>query len=180
MKLEFSLFDKAMAFDKSSGFVKQVISPKTGSVFSVSTKPNDPVMKISYHGLKGLKSKKGLKPKSGATEHVLKIPLPDKPWHVSVDKDKYSLFVIDGPRPRPKLTRGGVHAKIVIDGPYPKTGFISIGGPRPKSEPGDIKAALTIKLDPKQGNWHVTPDSAGQALDISFDGPKKGGSSTIK
>ncbi len=152
MKLDFSLFNESMAFDKSSGFVKQVISPKTGSKFSLSSRPNDPVMKILY-------SIKGPTPKG--TERVLRIPLRDRVYDVVVDKEAQVHYIsIGGKRPRPEL--------------------ISIRGPRPRPKPDDTKGALTIKLDSRMGRWYVRPNPAGDVLNISFNGPKKGGSPLVK
>ena len=150
MKLKFSVFDQKMAFDKSSGFAKKIISPKTGSVFAVSTKPNDSTVRVCY-------SIKGPKPKG--QEQVLTIPLHDQTYAVMIDKNTQSHY-------------------ISIGGKRPKT-LISIRGPRPKPKPAD-QDALIVKLESKQGGWLVKPDSTGEVLNISFNGPKQGGPPPVK
>jgi hypothetical protein len=148
MNFKFSAFDKTIVFDKSSGFVKSLISPSSGSVFEAVTEPNKPIMKLR------LKSK-GPRMKSRHREQVLHIPLHEKPWKV---KDNRVCVCFPGPEPEeiPKETGKPINT-------------ISIGGPEP-DEPDEM---LHIELDATQGDWCVKPNLAKGGLDISFGGPEE-------
>jgi len=155
MKAMFSILDKPIAFDKSSDFVKTVISGTTGSIFKASTKINVPAMTIT--ALRKARSK------TNSIERVLQIPVHNKGWKIV---GEHLLLSPDGPRHKPtspsKPDAGNPAQEVQT------VRLISIGGPKAKTTSGCLK----IELDATKGKWHVEHDLASESLNISFNRSK--------
>ena len=152
--MNLKMFTESVRFNKGSQFSKKLKSP-AGSVFSVSTRRNEPTIRISVESLA----------QGRAEERVLQIPLRKMHYTIGLST------VI--PRPEP-------HAVIGDTGPD-KGRFvvqlIGIGGPEPESETDqrnakNVSEELYIELDAAAGDWHIEPDVAAELLNISFLGPK--------
>jgi hypothetical protein len=88
-KCKFFLLGEPVVFDKSSDFVKEVISQHTGLAFTASTKPDDPTIKISL---------RGPRPESSTRERVLEIPIRGVP--LKIIGDETLNIATGGPEPK--------------------------------------------------------------------------------
>src|SRR5580765_7923316 len=110
--MNLKIFDKKIAFNKAAKFSKILKSP-AGSVVSISTKWNEPKIKVRLHRAAMV----------GSEEHILQIPLNNKHYAIGevgrtgmgVVVPTQKTAVIPGPKP-----------KMPKPNPNPKTGFSQI------------------------------------------------------
>jgi hypothetical protein len=149
MKIKCSIFDKSIILDSAAEFSHQFISTKTGTRFVAATIQGNPVLTIKAAAAK---SEKASIP--AVREKIARVALQGQPWDVKVDpSSKAVLISIGGQRPKISISEQESPSLSGTESQF------SFSGERPK-----IKL-----LQANRGTWHVHSDSAGKALNVSFD-----------
>ena len=150
MKIKCSILNKSITVDPDAEFSHAFKSTKTGASFIAATTRGDSVLTIEAAVGKPEKVSTG-----AAREEIARVALEGQPWDLKIDPSSKAILIsIGGQRPQISISEqepasfGGT-----------KGVAFSVGGQRPK-----IKL-----LQANRGTWHVHSDSAGKALNVSFD-----------
>jgi hypothetical protein len=146
MKLNCSIFNDTVAFDKKTSFSKDFHSP-TGALFTATTLPGEQVLTI-IPTRKGSGTSQATR---AVSEHVARLMIGEKLWNVEMNPSGDVTFI----------SIGGEKPKGIVNLPQEA---ISGGGPRP-AKPSETSK---IQLKGNFGSWRIEPDLSGKFLDLSF------------